>query len=242
MNHATTRAMILPVIVGLIMERFGLDEDAALQAFYTSATGASFADDDTGLYGQSPNYIFGLFLQEQKESHTMEHIVARQEHLEAMCAITHQAKAQLKALGLDQWQKGYPSRAVWEQDLVDGTAWVAVEGGQVLGAFAYLTTPDPSYDVIDGAWLTGDSRSYASMHRVCVADGAKGKGVAVEMFRYGLSMAKAGGLPSLRIDTHPGNAPMRRALDKAGFRPCGSILLKGGCEDGDLRIAYEYVL
>lgn len=70
MNHATTRAMILPVIIGLIMERFQLNEQDALRAFYTSATGASFADDDTGLYGQSPNYIFGLFLQEQQEAIT----------------------------------------------------------------------------------------------------------------------------------------------------------------------------
>ena len=65
MNHATTRAAILPEIIKLIQARVGLSEDEALHAFYTSATGASFADDDTGLYGQSPNYIFGLFLQEQ---------------------------------------------------------------------------------------------------------------------------------------------------------------------------------
>ena len=65
MNHATTRAAILPEIIKLIQAQYGLSEDEALHAFYTSATGASFADDETGLYGQSPNYIFGLFLQEQ---------------------------------------------------------------------------------------------------------------------------------------------------------------------------------
>ena len=64
MNHATTRATILPVIINLIMEKYQLNEDEALKAFYTSATGASFADDDTGLYGQSPNFIFGLFMEE----------------------------------------------------------------------------------------------------------------------------------------------------------------------------------
>ena len=41
-----------------------LNEDEALKAFYSSAAGASFADDETGLYGQSPNYIFGLYLEE----------------------------------------------------------------------------------------------------------------------------------------------------------------------------------
>lgn len=172
----------------------------------------------------------------------MEIILAEQSHLEEICTITAQAKAQLKNLGLDQWQKGYPSREVWVQDLKDQTAWVAVENQQVLGAFAYLTTPDPSYGTIDGAWLTGNIDHYASMHRVCVADHAKGKGLAGEMFRHAIHLTAQSGRPSLRIDTHPGNLPMRRALEKAGFALCGSIRLKGGCEDGDLRLSYEYVL
>jgi hypothetical protein len=35
--------------------------------FYRSATGASLADDETGLYGQSALYIFSLFNQEWEE-------------------------------------------------------------------------------------------------------------------------------------------------------------------------------
>lgn len=64
MNHATTRATLLPEIVKLICEKYGLSEFEALDKFYTSATGASFADDETGLYGQSALYIFGLFCEE----------------------------------------------------------------------------------------------------------------------------------------------------------------------------------
>lgn len=64
MNHYTTRATILPEIIKRIMEVFHLTEQQALDAFYASSTGASFADDETGLYGQSPLFIFGLFRQE----------------------------------------------------------------------------------------------------------------------------------------------------------------------------------
>ncbi|MBQ3009988.1 MAG: GNAT family N-acetyltransferase [Oscillospiraceae bacterium] len=170
----------------------------------------------------------------------MEFILAKAVHLDEMCTITAQAKAQLKALGLDQWQKGYPSREVWETDIASGNAWVAIENNTVLGAFAFQTTPDVSYCKIDGAWLT--DTPYASMHRVCVADHSKGKGVAGQMFLFGTQMAKQMGFHSIRIDTHPGNFPMQRALEKAGFLPCGSIFLKGGCEDGDLRIAFEKLL
>lgn len=49
MNHSTTRATILPEIIRKIMAHDHLSEDEALKAFYSSATGASFADDETGL-------------------------------------------------------------------------------------------------------------------------------------------------------------------------------------------------
>ena len=65
MNHSTVRAVILPNVIQLIMNAFSLKEADALDAFYRSATGAAFSDDKTGLYGQSPNYIFGLFAQEK---------------------------------------------------------------------------------------------------------------------------------------------------------------------------------
>lgn len=170
----------------------------------------------------------------------MEFIVASYEQIDRMCEITEEAKKQLKNLGLDQWQKGYPSREVWLQDVEDGCTYLAVEGEEIMGIFAFQTTPDPSYGEIDGKWLTDGE--YASMHRVCVADGCKGKGVAGQMFAQGFKMAKEAGFPSMRIDTHPGNIPMQRALQKAGFTPCGNIHLVGGCENGDLRIAFEKVL
>ena len=43
----------------------------------------------------------------------MEFIKAKMEHIDRMCEIMEEAKEQLRNLGLDQWQKGYPSREVW---------------------------------------------------------------------------------------------------------------------------------
>lgn len=170
----------------------------------------------------------------------MEFIPAQPRHLEEICVIMEQARAQLRRLGLDQWQKGYPSREVWEQDIRDRAAWLAAEGEQVLGAFMFQTAPEEAYDVIDGSWLT--RRPYASIHRVCVRDGSKGRGVAGAMFAHGFELARQAGFDSVRIDTHPENRPMRRALEKAGFVLCGTIRLVRGGEKGDLRLAYERVL
>lgn len=170
----------------------------------------------------------------------MEFIIAASEHVDRMCEITDQAKRQLRGLGISQWQKGYPSRAVWEQDVEEGCTYLALDQGVVAGIFAFKTDPDSSYEDIDGAWLTDGS--YASLHRVCVADESKGKGVAGALFTHAFKLTRERRLPSVRIDTHPGNLPMRRAMEKAGFEPCGEIRLADGPEAGDLRIAFEKVL
>ena len=49
MSHATIRATILPEIVKMISKEQNISEKEAMDMFYTSATGASFADDETGL-------------------------------------------------------------------------------------------------------------------------------------------------------------------------------------------------
>lgn len=67
MGHHLIRAAIIPSIVEMIMEEFHMEEQEALHAFYTSAAAASLADDSTGLYGQSPLFIFGLFKEEMEE-------------------------------------------------------------------------------------------------------------------------------------------------------------------------------
>ena len=66
MAHATIRATNIPEIIKLICENMRMSENEALDVFYRSSTGASYADDETGLYGQSALYIYGLFCAEMK--------------------------------------------------------------------------------------------------------------------------------------------------------------------------------
>ena len=69
MGHHLIRATILPQIINNITKSYKVDENEALHMFYTSHTGCVFSDDDSGLYGQSPLYIFSIFEQEHREKH-----------------------------------------------------------------------------------------------------------------------------------------------------------------------------
>ena len=64
-EHNLVRAMVTPEIVRLISKYYKISENEALQRFYQSKTAENYADEDTGLYGQSALHIFGLFIMEQ---------------------------------------------------------------------------------------------------------------------------------------------------------------------------------
>ena len=64
-EHRLVRAAIIPQIVRILCRYCNIAEDEALKRFYESATGANFADDENGLYGQSALHIAGLFIVEQ---------------------------------------------------------------------------------------------------------------------------------------------------------------------------------
>jgi hypothetical protein len=64
MAHGLIKATIIPDIIKLIAKKYMVSEQKAMDMFYTSATAASLDDDETGLYGQSPLYIFSLLVEE----------------------------------------------------------------------------------------------------------------------------------------------------------------------------------
>ena len=70
MPHGTIRASTLKTVIPMVMEHFNCDENEALKRFYESHIGVCFADDDTGLYGQSAFYVAGLFFDESIEQHS----------------------------------------------------------------------------------------------------------------------------------------------------------------------------
>ena len=64
-EHCQVRSINVPEIVKIFCHYYRIGENEALKRFYESATGANYADDETGLYGQSALHIAGLFIVEQ---------------------------------------------------------------------------------------------------------------------------------------------------------------------------------
>ena len=157
----------------------------------------------------------------------------------ALDALFAEARMTIAALGIDQWQNGYPSLVVIEEDVHLGRAYVVEMDGCVVGTFVLITDGEPTYDrIYDGAWRTGDEADYVAIHRVAVSVARRGSGLSTAILDYAAEAARKLGRTSLRIDTHRGNVVMRRMLERHGFLHCGSIYL----ENGDHRVAYEKIL
>lgn len=162
------------------------------------------------------------------------------EDLDAMEQIIADAVSLLGLQGIDQWQKGYPNRDLLVSDIEHGTGYVLTDEDRVVALCAVTFGDDPSYShIFNGSWLTDNGAPYVAIHRMAVDAAMRGKGYAGHLFSAVENLAAQKGVKSTRIDTHEQNHSMQRALEKHGFIRCGSILLSGGPESGDPRIAYE---
>ena len=168
--------------------------------------------------------------------------------LGAVMEIIAEARGTIAALGIDQWQDGYPQREIIETDILSGVSYCIenTENGEILATFGVFEAGDHLYDrIFDGEWRTGDSLSglgesvsYTAIHRVAISVKSRGQGLSTAMIDFVAQKAREIDKRSLRIDTHEGNVVMRRMLEKHGFCHCGTIYL----ENGDARVAYEKVL
>ena len=171
----------------------------------------------------------------------MQFIPLTPDHLPRVIEIVATARAYLARQGLDQWQNGYPDESDFRADIEAGDLYgILDDDGMLMACCAVIFGGEPTYNVIyDGAWQT--DREYAAVHRVAVDNSRVRRGYASRMFEGAKALAEAKGLSALRIDTHPGNIPMQKTLEKNGFVRCGTIILPGDYAVSGIRerVAFE---
>lgn len=166
--------------------------------------------------------------------------LASREDLKRLTELANQAIAGFRERGIDQWQKGAPN----EQELAAGiehqNIHVIEEDGEVIAMITVVHGPDESYEKLNGTWP--NSEPYCAFHRVCVDEARKGQGIAGRLFAYSEEFGRSLGYKNVRIDTHPDNLSMQRALAKNGFVQCGTLILLDGAEAGAMRLGYHKVI
>ena len=129
---------------------------------------------------------------------------------------------------LHQWGDSYPSEGIIASDMERGGGFVMDEGGCVVAYFAFLPSPEPTYEKIyEGQWLD-DEQPYHVIHRIASLPDTHH--VFRDIMEYAFSKDS-----NIRIDTHRDNRIMQHNIKKHGFTYCGIIYLASG----DERLAYQ---
>lgn len=159
---------------------------------------------------------------------------AEKKDIDRIMQIIADARESIGKLGIDQWQYGYPTRDIVKEDIILGRSFVACDGDDICATFALMMNGEPTYKKIYcGAWLSDGE--YLALHRIAIESSHRGKGIAEQIIEFLVNFAREKDYVSVRVDTHEGNIPMRKMLEKNGFEYCGTIHLL----DGQSRVAYE---
>lgn len=153
--------------------------------------------------------------------------------LSTIMNLIQQAQEDFKTAGIDQWQDGYPNETAILSDIKKSESFVILSDNQIVATAMISFGGEPTYEHIDGKWLTDNP--YAVIHRVAVDRKMKGKGIAGLIIQYTRQMCRQKGYSAIRIDTHHENKAMQRTAERAGFHYCGIITLTSGAT----RLAYE---
>ena len=102
----------------------------------------------------------------------------------------------MRAAGSSQWQDGYPAPGHISADIGRGCGYVLCRPGvrecrAIIAYGAVAFNGEPAYEALEGEWLTDGP--YVVVHRMAVADGECGKGVAAEFLRLRLLESMAAG-------------------------------------------------
>ena len=145
-----------------------------------------------------------------------------------MAVLDAARKIMVNSGNTNQWKNGYPSEEIMLSDMEKDGGYVIEDGGQIVGYFAFLPSPEPTYSKIyDGEWLD-DTLPYHVIHRIASFPDAHGIFKSIMDFCFARES-------NIRIDTHKDNHIMQHNILKHGFTYCGIIHLTSG----DERLAYQ---
>ena len=153
---------------------------------------------------------------------------ARPSDMAEIMKVMNAAKKIMRQSGnMHQWGEGYPSEAIITNDMEKHGGFVIEDSDNIVGYFAFLPSPEPTYSKIyDGEWLD-DVQSYHVIHRIASYPGVHGIFDDIMDFCFSYDS-------NIRIDTHKDNRIMQHNIEKHGFTYCGIIYLASG----DERLAY----
>ncbi len=127
------------------------------------------------------------------------------------------------------WKMGvYPTRAVAEKGVAEGSLFVMEENGELCASMLLNNVQLESYASIAWEYPAGPDEVMV-IHTLCVPPSQAGKGVGRRMVEFALEESARRGCKVMRLDTWEKNAPAAGLYRRLGFRYAGKaeVLFEG---------------
>ncbi len=119
----------------------------------------------------------------------------------------------------------YPSENSVREMTAAGSQYIALQNGQIVGAFVLNTDPQGNYR--KGRWKKDlPEGSYMVIHALAAEPELHGQGIASKIIQFCIEKAKSSGYRALRVDTVFDNYPARHLYEKNGFSHAGDADLE----------------
>ena len=131
------------------------------------------------------------------------------------------------------WELGvYPTRAVAEKGVKDGTLYVLEENGEVCASMILNHVQLDAYASIPWEYAAEPDKVLV-IHTLCVPPSQAGKGAGKRMVLFALEEAARRGCEVMRLDTWENNRPAANLYLKLGFRYAGKaeVLFEGSISE-----------
>ena len=170
----------------------------------------------------------------------MEIIQCTMEKLDAAAAFYDEVTAYLAShINYPKWTPHvYPGRESTKSAISQGSQYLCMEDGRILGGFILNDDPQGAYEL--GDWtIPADEGEFLVIHTLAVSPEYYGKGIGKQMVEYCIRHAAALGYKALRLDVVPGNVPAQKLYEQLGFTFAGERDLLRNIEGIPTFLLYE---
>jgi len=146
--------------------------------------------------------------------------IALPDEVKILKKITEACTEDMRANGIFQWNKNYPSLQVITQDVEAGNVYVYLIENKIVGCVMFSHSMDDFYKNI--SWLT-PHKNQLYVHRLAVHPKHQKKGIARQLMSFGENLAIDRGCLSIRLDTFSKNERNNRFYKARNYKRVGEV-------------------
>jgi len=150
---------------------------------------------------------------------------ATPDDLDPIMGIVHACIDRMRADAIDQWDEVYPNRTSFEQDLTEGTLWVAREGETCRGVMVLNERQDAEYNTVPWRYRHGP---ILVVHRLAVDPAVQGRRIASQLMDFAEAYAETHAFAAIRLDAFGDSSRAVRLYKKRDYRIAGEVRFRKG--------------